>query len=82
MRNLQQIQDEYIAACNAALDRWSHRVNGGHSHRSVRAARRKAERALSRWGFNANQIAAIMRDVNGMLALERAAVDDDLNHAV
>ena len=82
MRNLQNIQDEYIAACNTALDRWSHRRNGGHSHRSIRAARRKAESAIALWGFNTSQVKAIMRDANDILALERAAVDDDLNHAV
>ena len=82
MKNLQQIQDEYIAACNATLDRWSHRRNGGHSHRSMRAARRKMESAIIRWGYTPKQAAQIIRDADDILALERAGVDDELNHAV
>ena len=82
MKNLQQIQDEYIAACNATLDRWSHRSNGGHSHRSLRSARRKMSEAILRWGFTPKQAAQIMRDADDILALERASVDDELNHAI
>jgi len=82
MKNLQQIQDEYIAACNATLDRWSHRRNGGHSERSLRAARKRAANAILRWGFTPKQAAQIIRDADDILALARAAVDDELNHAV
>ncbi len=82
MKTLTQIQQEYIDTCNTAMDRWSHRKGGGQSHRTIGAARKKAMTAFRKFGcFSEDQVRQMMRDAQDLLELERAAVDDELNHA-
>jgi hypothetical protein len=73
MKTLIGIQDEYVETVNAAISRWSHRRDGGHSSRTRRAARRKAEKALGRLQFTEAQIAAAIKDARDMAELERNA---------
>lgn len=68
--NLVQIQERYIRAVANARQRWAHSKTGGHADRVQRGARRKAERALARWGFTADQARKIVDDARDTLKLE------------
>ena len=81
MKNMIDIQQEYIDTVNAGMDRWSHRRCGGHSSRIRRGAYHKAYKALTRWGHTDEQAKQIIQDAHDMMLLERAAVDDPLNGA-
>ena len=75
MKNMIDIQQEYIDTVSAGMDRWSHRRRGGHSYRIRRGAYRKAYQALVRWGHTDEQAKQIIRDAHDVLLLERAAVE-------
>lgn len=68
-----EIQDEYVEAVNAGFRRWSHRKYQGHFDRIRRGAWHRAEKALSRIGYNASQIGQIIKDADDMAILERNA---------
>jgi hypothetical protein len=75
MKNTQTligIQEEYIETLNAGMARWSHRKDGGHSHRIARGARHAAEKQLRKIGFtDEKQIAQVIQDARDMATLER-----------
>ena len=65
------IQEEYIETLNAGLARWSHRKDGGHSHRIARGARHTAEKQFRKLGFTDQQIPQLIKDARDMAELER-----------
>ena len=66
------IQEEYVETLNAGLARWSHRKDGGHSHRIARGARHAAETQLRKLGFtDEKQIGQVIQDARDMATLER-----------
>jgi hypothetical protein len=76
MASLIEIQEEYMAAYAAATRRWEHRRDGGHAHRSIGAAARRAVAKLTTLGFTATQCSAAIRDAADMARLEMASDDD------
>jgi hypothetical protein len=70
-KNMIAVQDEYVETVNAGFARWSHRKDGGHFSRIRRGAWHRAEKALSRIGYNASQISQIIKDADDMAILER-----------
>lgn len=82
MKTIIQIQDEYAETVSLGMDRWSHRRDGGHVSRIRRGAARKARKALLKFGFTDAQATQMIQDAHDVMKLERAGVDDDLNHAV
>ena len=86
MRTLIGIQEQYIETINAGIERWSHRKDGGHSHRITRGARTVATKQLNKIGFtDPRQIDQILKDARAIAELNRLADHaeqyDDLNHA-
>lgn len=81
MRNIIQIQEEYMETVNGGMDRWSHHRDGGHAGRIRSAAHKKALSAFLKIGFDPQVAEKMVRDAHDLLLLERAGVDDDLNHA-
>lgn len=71
--NLIQIQERYIARVDAAMDRWSHRKDGGQSGRTRAAAYRQARTALLALGFTGPQTWQAIKDADDMLKLQRMA---------
>lgn len=82
MKNFIQVQEEYAETVSLGMDRWSHRRDGGHLSRIRRGAARKARKAFLKFGFTDAQATQAIQDAHDVMMLERAAVDDDLNHAV
>lgn len=82
MKTLIQIQQEYMDTVSAGMDRWSHRRDGGHAGRIRSGAYRRAFKALMAWGYTEEQARQCIQDAHDMMLLERAGVDDELNHAV
>ena len=82
MKNLIEIQQEYMDKVSSGMDRWSHRRDGGHAGRIRAAAFRRARAAFMKLGFSEKQAFSAIRDAHDVMLLERAAVDDELNHAV
>ncbi len=82
MKNLIQIQQEYIDTVSLGMDRWSHRKDGGHISRIKRGARHNAEKALAKLGFSKEMVDYQIKQAHDVMLLERASVDDELNHAV
>ncbi len=80
-KSLVAIQEEYMETVSLGMDRWSHRRDGGHINRIQRGARKTAEKKLKKWGFCDEDVEQIIQQAKDMLALERAAVDDELNYA-
>lgn len=66
------IQEEYVETLNSGIARWSHRKDGGHSHRIARGARHAAEKQLRKIGFmDEKQIGQVIQDARDMATLER-----------
>ncbi len=80
-RGLIRIQTDYIDTVSAGMDRWSHRRDGGHSGRIREGAWRRAYKSLIAWQYTDEQARRIIADAHEQMMLERAAVDDELNHA-
>lgn len=76
MRNLIQIQQEYMDTVSGGMDRWAHRRDGGHSHRIRGGAWRKAMKALLAWGYTEQQARQIIRDAHDVMTLERDAKEE------
>ncbi len=68
-KNLIELQDEYSAAVLAARHKWAHRPNGGHAHRTRRAAFRRLAAGLKRWEFSDAQIRQAAKDADDMAHL-------------
>lgn len=81
MKNLIEIQQEYMDTVSGGMDRWSHRRDGGHSGRIRGGAFKRAHKALTKWGFTDKQARQVIQDAHDQMLLERAAVDDPLNFA-
>lgn len=82
MKTIIQIQQEYMDTVSAGIDRWSHRRDGGHSGRIRAGAWRRAHKALTALGFNDAQARDQIKQTHEVMELERACIDDELNHAV
>ena len=73
LKSLIEIQQAYIDAVDAGMNRWSHRKDGGHSARIRRGAYRRALAALTSQGWTEEQARQAIRDAHDMLILERNA---------
>lgn len=72
-RTMTVIQQEWIDTVFAARQRWSHRPEGGQSHRTIRAATKRFRREMAAWGYNAQWIEGRLEEARDMLALEENA---------
>lgn len=77
MKNLIEIQQEYMDTVSAGLDRWAHRKDGGHASRIRVGAARKALKALLKWGFTEAQARAAIQQAHDIMKLERASVSTE-----
>jgi hypothetical protein len=79
LKTVTSITDEYVATVNAGFARWSHRKGhqfeacGGHFSRIRGGAYKKAERELTKIGFNPAQIKQMLKDADDIAELERNA---------
>ncbi len=80
-RGLVSIQTDYMETVSAGMDRWSHRRDGGHAGRIQHGAWRRAYKSLIAWQYTDEQARRIIADAHEQMMLERAAIDDELNHA-
>lgn len=69
-RTLTAIQGDYVDTVLSAKLRWSHRKDGGHSHRTIGKAIKKLRREMKAWGYTESFITLALSDANDIVELE------------